>query len=200
MFSLNFCSRHLSWEEVLLGLKFFIPLTFPPRGQPLRRKKREDRRPPPRDDDHEEYEDLFQNYQEMAPSERHDLQMNFLSLYMDMPPAIKRNIGYSFDELIKDCDFLGRKCYNERWGTDSVWLLSVGFFTFFFCLLIWFLCFLVCCRFFYFFIYIFLLLLLVYSLPLTLFWICYVSCVIYKFIYFSRNISFVCSFNSFYFS
>ncbi|ROT64630.1 putative amiloride-sensitive sodium channel subunit beta [Penaeus vannamei] len=81
--------------------------------RPLRRKKREDRRPPPRDDDHEEYEDLFQNYQEMAPSERHDLQMNFLSLYMDMPPAIKRNIGYSFDELIKDCDFLGRKCYNE---------------------------------------------------------------------------------------
>ncbi|XP_042858754.1 uncharacterized protein LOC122244849, partial [Penaeus japonicus] len=80
--------------------------------RPLRRKRRQV--PPLRDyNDYEEYEDLFETYKEMATSERHDLQMNFLSLYMDMPQEMKKDIGYDFNELIKDCDFLGRKCNNE---------------------------------------------------------------------------------------
>ncbi|ROT64631.1 Degenerin-like protein asic-1 [Penaeus vannamei] len=50
---------------------------------------------------------------EMSPSEDHDLKMNFLVEYMDLNHQLKKDIGYDFRELIKDCTFMGLKCMDE---------------------------------------------------------------------------------------
>lgn len=44
----------------------------------------------------------------------YDFMMKFLSMYMGVSNQMKRNIGYDFEDLIKDCEFMGHKCYNER--------------------------------------------------------------------------------------
>lgn len=54
----------------------------------------------------------------MSPSEDHDLKMNFLVEYMDLNHQLKKDIGYDFGELIKDCTFMGLKCMDERWVFD----------------------------------------------------------------------------------
>ncbi|ROT64632.1 hypothetical protein C7M84_017435 [Penaeus vannamei] len=49
----------------------------------------------------------------MPVSEEYNLRMKFLSMFVGLSPRIRRGIGYDFKELVRDCDFLGRKCDNE---------------------------------------------------------------------------------------
>ncbi|KAG7176906.1 Endo-1-4-beta-xylanase B-like 1, partial [Homarus americanus] len=54
-----------------------------------------------------------QNTETLLPSQLHNLKMNFLAAYMHMPPTLQKEIGYSFNELVLDCDYMGYKCTNE---------------------------------------------------------------------------------------
>ncbi|XP_047478472.1 amiloride-sensitive sodium channel subunit beta-like [Penaeus chinensis] len=49
----------------------------------------------------------------MPLSEEYNLRMRFLSMFVELSSRIRKGIGYGFSELVKDCDFLGRKCNNE---------------------------------------------------------------------------------------
>nr|XP_053631798.1 uncharacterized protein LOC128688110 [Cherax quadricarinatus] len=46
----------------------------------------------------------------MAPSEMYNMQIKFLSAYMNLTQELQEAIGYSLTELILACDFLGYNC------------------------------------------------------------------------------------------
>ncbi|KAK3850465.1 hypothetical protein Pcinc_042832, partial [Petrolisthes cinctipes] len=87
-----------------------------PPSEALKRQKRFSIVKPHDDDD----DTPRRRLEAMNPSERSDLKMDILSRYMELPFSIRKALGYSFNELILDCVFMGLNC------TDS------SFFSYFF--------------------------------------------------------------------
>ncbi|XP_068237355.1 uncharacterized protein [Palaemon carinicauda] len=65
------------------------------------------------DDDDDGGPDFPRSPPNMEVSEEHDKKMEFLSLYMNLSDAVKQEISYQFEEMIKDCIFLGDNCYDK---------------------------------------------------------------------------------------
>ncbi|KAK4315708.1 hypothetical protein Pmani_013076 [Petrolisthes manimaculis] len=53
----------------------------------------------------------------MNPSERSDLKMDVLSRYMALSFPLRKALGYSFNELILDCVFMGFNCTDSSFFT-----------------------------------------------------------------------------------
>ncbi|MPC62451.1 Acid-sensing ion channel 5 [Portunus trituberculatus] len=50
----------------------------------------------------------------MESSQQYNNKVNFLTQYMRLSDDIKKQLGYSFEDLILDCKFMGYNCTNSR--------------------------------------------------------------------------------------